>query len=179
MKALISLTVGLMGVIWMGAAQAVCPAALNFSATPLTGERSESLCRFSGKVVLVVNTASACGFTPQYDGLEKLYNEYKGKGLVVLGFPANDFGGQESGSNAAIATFCKINFGVTFPMYEKLKTPIKSDPLFANLRVSSGSAPVWNFHKYLIDKQGKVTGFASDVEPQSTTLKKALDIALK
>jgi glutathione peroxidase len=179
MKAFVSFALGLMGAISIGSAQAVCPAALNFSATLLSGERTESLCRFAGKAVLVVNTASACGFTPQYDGLEKLYNDYKAKGLVVIGFPANDFGGQESGSNAAIATFCKINFGVTFPMYEKLKTPIKSDPLFAALRISSGSSPGWNFHKYLIDKQGNVTGFASDVEPQSATLKKAVDLALK
>jgi glutathione peroxidase len=159
-------------------AQSACPSVLKHDATPLIGDKAESLCQYAGKAVLVVNTASNCGFTPQYDGLEKLYGQYKSKGLVIIGFPTNDFGGQEAGNNTEIAKFCKLNYGVSFPMYQKLSKPIGSEPLFSGLAKASGSVPSWNFHKYLIDQNGKVVGYGSDVEPQSATLKKAIDKAL-
>ncbi len=159
-------------------AQSSCPSVLKHEATPLIGDKAESLCRYAGKAVLIVNTASNCGFTPQYEGLEKLYGEYKSKGLVIVGFPANDFGGQEAGNNTEIAKFCKLNYGVSFPMYQKISKPIGSEPLFSGLAKASGSVPAWNFHKYLIDKNGKVVGYASDVEPQSAAFKKAIDKAL-
>jgi glutathione peroxidase len=147
----LSLAATLLAICQTAAAQS-CPAALNFSATPLIAETPQSLCQYKNKVVLIVNTASACGYTPQYEGLEKLYRQFKVNNLVVLGFPANDFGSQERGSNAQIASFCKVNFGVTFPMFQKLAQPIASDPLFSYLKKASGSTPGWNFHKYLIDK---------------------------
>ncbi|MGL4232025.1 MAG: glutathione peroxidase, partial [Casimicrobium sp.] len=98
--------------------------------------------------------------------------------LVILGIPANDFGGQEKGSNKEIAEFCKANFGVTFPMFEKLEVPIAKHPLFASLIQKTGQAPKWNFHKYLIDRKGEVTAYSSNVEPLSPTLTKAVEAAL-
>lgn len=141
--------------------------------------KAENLSAYKGKVLLVVNTASECGYTPQYAGLEKLYKEYKDKGVVVLGFPSNDFGGQEPGSAKEIAQFCERRFKVTFPMFEKVKT--KGDgqsPVYEFLARKHG-APKWNFHKYVVGKDGQVkAAFASDVEPESAELKKALDGAL-
>jgi glutathione peroxidase len=155
-----------------------CPAALRFSATAMLAEKPSSLCTFEGKVVLVVNTASQCGYTPQYDGLEKIYNRYARQGFVVVGFPANDFGGQEPGKNADIAKFCKVNYGVTFPMFEKLEQPLGKTPLFAHLSKETGTAPQWNFHKYLIDRSGKVQSFTSGVAPESAQLQKAIEAAI-
>jgi glutathione peroxidase len=154
------------------------PAILNHTLNPLLPSKPISLSQYAGKVVLVVNVASECGFTPQYEGLEKLYKQYQSKGLVVLGIPANDFGGQEKGSNKQIAEFCKANFGVTFPMFEKLEVPISQHPLFVSLIKATNQPPKWNFHKYLIDKSGKVTAFSSDVTPLSPTLTKAVETAL-
>src|SRR5215212_10440536 len=115
---------------------------------------------YRGKVSLVVNVASKCGFTPQYEGLEKLQREMKGKGFNVLGFPSNDFGGQEPGSAEEIATFCKLTYDVTFPMFEKLVTKRGADqsPIYAFLG-TSGKLPAWNFSKYVIDKQGRIAAF--------------------
>jgi glutathione peroxidase len=141
--------------------------------------KQENLSDYEGKVLLVVNTASKCGYTPQYAGLEKLYKDYQAKGVAVLGFPSNDFGGQEPGSAQEIARFCDLRFHVTFPMFEKVKT--KGDgqsPVYEFLARKHG-APEWNFHKYVVGKDGQVkAAFPSSVEPDSAELKKALDSAL-
>lgn len=159
--------------------QANCPTVINHTATLLLDDKPQSLCQFRGKVVLIVNTASRCGFTPQYEALERVHQKYKDQGLVVLGFPANDFGGQEKGSNEEIAKFCKMNFGVTFPLYQKLQRPIVSDPLFAGLTRASGQSPQWNFHKYLISRDGKVQSFESGVIPTGTQMSTAIEAALR
>ncbi|HLM45311.1 MAG TPA: glutathione peroxidase [Myxococcaceae bacterium] len=145
----------------------------------LTGKQ-ESLSEYKGKVLLVVNTASECGYTPQYAGLEKLHQEYKDKGVVVLGFPSNDFGGQEPGTSEQIARFCERKFKVTFPMFEKVKTKGEGrSPVYEFLARKHGE-PQWNFHKYVVGKDGQVkAAFPSSVKPDSAELKKALDGALK
>jgi glutathione peroxidase len=147
--------------------------------TTLQGQPAD-LSRYAGKVALVVNVASKCGFTPQYAGLEKLYEELKDRGFVVLGFPSNDFGGQEPGSPEQIATFCRKNYGVTFPMFSKLVTkagPTQS-PIYAYLG-KSGSLPRWNFGKYLLGKDGKVIRyFPSEMTPESKELREAIERAL-
>ncbi|TMH31373.1 MAG: hypothetical protein E6H66_16235, partial [Betaproteobacteria bacterium] len=126
------------------------PATVN----PDTG-KAESLCQYQGKVLLIVNTASYCGYTHQYEGLEALYHKYKDRGLVVLGFPTNDFGEQEPGTNQEIAEFCRLTYGVEFPMFEKSSIKsIKANPLFGELISRTGQAPQWNFHKYLVDRDG-------------------------
>jgi glutathione peroxidase len=156
----------------------LCAGAGSYTVQPLIGGAAFDLCKAPAKAVLVVNTASQCGFTPQYEGLEKLHQQYKAKGLMVVGFPANDFGQQESGGNKQIADFCKVNYGVSFTVAEKLNTPIGKDPLYQKLIASSGKSPQWNFHKYLITADGKVQSFASAVEPQSPALVKAVSAAL-
>lgn len=153
------------------AAGATCPPLLDTRMeTLMHGETS--LCQFSGKVLLVVNTASQCGYTPQYQGLEKLYRRYKDRGLVVLGFPSNDFGGQEPGGAKEIAQFCEINYAVTFPMFAK--TGVASgggNPLYDRLARAAASRPQWNFHKYLVDRRGeKVLAFPSGVAPEDRRL---------
>ena len=138
------------------------------------------LSAYRGKVTLVVNTASQCGFTPQYAGLQKLHDEMKGKGFSVLGFPSNDFGGQEPGGAEEIATFCQRNYGVTFPMFSKLVTRAGPDqsPIYAYLG-ATGNLPGWNFSKYVIGKDGKVTAFfPSKVTPEDPQLRKAIEAAL-
>lgn len=138
------------------------------------------LAQYKGKVALVVNTASKCGFTPQYAGLEKLYTDYKEKGFVILGFPSNDFRGQEPGTAQEIATFCSTKYNVTFPMFEKVKTKGKDQSPVYQFVTSSHGQPKWNFHKYLIDKNGQVIGeFPSKVTPESPELRTAIDAALK
>jgi glutathione peroxidase len=138
------------------------------------------LSEYKGKVLVVVNTASQCGYTPQYAGLEKLYEDYKGKGVVVLGFPSNDFGGQEPGTAAEIKTFCEKKYHVTFPMFAKVKTKGEGQsPVYAFL-VAKDGAPKWNFHKYVVGKDGQVTAsFPSSVKPDSDELKNAIEAALK
>lgn len=143
--------------------------------------KPENLCEaYGGKVVLVVNTASKCGFTNQYEGLETLYKSYKDKGLVVLGFPSDQFMGQEYGDDAKIAEFCKANFGVTFPMFAK--SDVKGDeanPLFKGLIAATGEKPSWNFNKYLIGRDGKsVQHFGSNTKPQAENLVKAIEAEL-
>ena len=140
----------------------------------------KSLSDFKGKVLVVVNTASQCGYTPQYAGLETLYETYKDKGVVVLGFPSNDFGGQEPGTAAEIKTFCEKKCNVTFPMFAKVKTKGEGQsPVYAFL-VAKDGAPKWNFHKYVVGKDGKVTAsFPSSVKPDSAELKSAIEAALK
>jgi glutathione peroxidase len=146
-----------------------CVPLLDHSFPGLHDERAQSLCTYQGKVVLVVNTASQCGYTPQYEALQSLYKAFKDRGLVVLGFPANDFGGQEPGSNREIAEFCQVNYGVSFPMFAKTSVAGPSaNPLFADLARQTGAAPQWNFHKYLIDRGGsRVLSFDSKVRPDS------------
>lgn len=146
---------------------AACPPLLDARMeTLMHGETS--LCQYSGKVLLVVNTASRCGYTPQYQGLEKLYRRYKDRGLVVLGFPSNDFGGQEPGGAKDIAEFCQINYGVSFPMFAKIAVAAAgANPFYDRLAQAAASRPRWNFHKYLVDRRGeKVIAFASSVEPE-------------
>jgi glutathione peroxidase len=140
---------------------------------------TEALSKYEGKVTLVVNTASACGFTPQYAGLEKLWEELAPKGLVVLGFPSNDFGKQEPGSAGEIADFCQKNYGVTFPLFEKVKTAgDDASPVF-KLAAAKHGAPKWNFHKYLVDKHGQVVAaFPSSVKPDAKELREAIEKAL-
>jgi len=135
-----------------------------------------ALSSYAGKVLLVVNTASECGFTPQYAGLEALYEKYSARGFAVLGFPANDFGGQEPGSEQEIASFCKSKFGVTFPMFQKVKTVgAGRAPLYALLAQSKGE-PKWNFHKYLIDKHGHpVEAWPSMVPPDAPEIAQAIE----
>jgi glutathione peroxidase len=149
------------------AAESSCPAIIDHKFANLMDE-PVSLCQFSGKVLLIVNTASECGYTPQYDGLETLYRRYREKGFAVLGFPANDFGAQEPGSNKEIAQFCKVNYGITFPVFAKTAVVGKNaNPLFRELAAMTGQPPRWNFHKYLLDRTGQpVTAFESAVEPE-------------
>jgi glutathione peroxidase len=142
----------------------------------------ENLCQaHGGKVMVIVNVASHCGFTSQYEGLEKLYRSYKDRGLVVLGFPSGDFGDQEFSDEGEIAKFCKSNFGVSFPMYGK--TAVKGDqanPLFRTLAQRTGEAPGWNFNKYLVGRDGKVIAhFGSSARPESKALREAIEAALQ
>ncbi len=169
---------------------AVLPAALfaggpvpdslySLTTTTLAGQPAD-LGQYKGKVALVVNVASQCGLTPQYTGLEKLYEQYKGRGAVVLGFPSNDFGGQEPGTPEEITEFCKKNYGVTFPLFSKVVTKAGPDqsPVYGFLG-TGGQLPTWNFAKYVIDKDGKVVAFFnSKVTPEAKELRDALDGAL-
>jgi glutathione peroxidase len=139
-----------------------------------------NLAQYKGRVSLVVNVASKCGFTPQYEGLEKLQREMKDKGFNVLGFPSNDFGGQEPGTAQEIATFCKLTYDVTFPMFEKVITRkgAGQSPIYAFLG-ESGHLPAWNFSKYVIDRNGKVAAFfESQVTPEDPALRAAIAKAL-
>jgi len=149
-----------------------CPALLNHEFNRLQTGKPESLCQYRGKVLLIVNTASYCGYTHQYEGLEAMYRKYRESGLVVLGFPSNDFGNQEPGSNKEIAEFCRLTYGVQFPMFEKSSvTSLEMNPLYAELRADTGQTPKWNFFKYVIDRSGRPAGtFASSVEPDNREL---------
>ena len=148
------------------AAPAGCPQLLDHSLPRLQDDKQQSLCQYAGNVVLVVNTASACGFTPQYEGLQKLHERYAARGLVIMGFPSGDFR-QEPKDNKGIADFCFDVYGVHFPMFAKSGVVGQTaNPFFAALARETGSAPKWNFHKYLIDRQGRaVASFPSEVDP--------------
>ena len=160
-----------------GNAMAACPALLDRKMDTIH-EKPQSLCEYAGKVVLVVNTASQCGYTPQYEGLEALYKKYRGRGLVVLGFPANDFGGQEPGSNKQISEFCVNQYAIDFPMFAK--SGLKTNPLYADLAKASGATPRWNFHKYLIDRSGtRVVSFDTRVSPEDPKLVAEIEKLLK
>ncbi len=139
------------------------------------------LCQYAGKVILVVNTASFCGFTSQYEGLEKLYAQLKDRGLVVLGFPSNDFGEQEPGSEKEIADFCRLTYGIEFPMVAKTTVKGKdANPFYRQLAEMSGSKPRWNFHKYLINRDGtQVVAYTSFTKPEDRSLLKKIDEFLK
>ena len=156
---------------------AACPALLDRKLDTIQ-DKPQSLCEYAGKVLLVVNTASECGYTPQYEGLEKLYGKYKDRGLVVLGFPMNDFGGQEPGSNKQISEFCVNQYAIDFPMFAK--TELKKNPLYADLVKATGAAPRWNFHKYLVDRSGtKVASFDTRVTPDDAKLVAEIEKLLK
>lgn len=170
--------VGLLGFgILPTASAAACPPLLNHQFTSLQDGKPMPLCQYAGKVVLVVNTASYCGFTSQYDGLEKLYARLRDRGLVVLGFPSNDFGDQEPGSEKEIAEFCRMTYGVDFPM--AAKTTVKgrnAHPFFVKLAEVTGSRPKWNFHKYLINRDAsQVVAYSSFTKPDDRDLLKTID----
>lgn len=153
------------------AASAGCPPLLQKTFKTLQTGETQSLCQFQGKVLLIVNTASYCGFTKQYEGLEALYRKYRDRGLVVVGFPSNDFS-QEPGSNKEIAEFCRTTYGVQFPMFEKTTVAnLAQSPLYAELARATGQAPKWNFHKYVVDRSGRpVASFGSTVAPDAREL---------
>lgn len=158
-----------------------CPSLLNQRFNRLQDDAPQNLCQYAGKVVLVVNTASYCGFTSQYEGLEALHAKYQPKGLVVLGFPSNDFGNQEPGDSKQIADFCFNTYGVKFPMFAKSAVSGKdANPLHAELTKITGTAPKWNFYKYLIDRSGKVVGsYSSRVTPDDARLVGDIERVLK
>ena len=155
----------------MNVSAAPCGALLDHSVDDLSGNR-ENLCQYAGKVVLVVNTASECGYTPQYKGLQAIADKYKSRGLVVLGFPSNDFGQQEPGGAKEIRDFCDRNYALRFPLFAK--TPVKEaggSAVFDGLAQATGQRPKWNFHKYLIARDGRTAvSFPSKVEPESPEL---------
>lgn len=160
-------------------ASASCPDLLQREFPRLQDEKPQALCQYAGKVVLVVNTASFCGFTSQYKSLETLSSRYAPRGLVVLGFPSNDFGGQEPGSNKDIAEFCENTFNVKFPMFAK--SVVKAgqsglNPLYAELGKRTGQTPKWNFHKYLVSRDGsEIKSFGSMTDPLGQTFTQELE----
>lgn len=158
---------------------ASCPALLDHTFPRLQDDVPQHLCQYQGNVILIVNTASFCGFTQQYEGLEKLHARYKERGLVVLGFPSNDFGNQEPGSNKEIAEFCSGTFGVKFPMVAKTSVKgAKANPLFKQLARQS-EFPGWNFHKYIIGRDGKlIRSFSSQVPPNDRQIITEIERAL-
>ncbi len=162
------------------AAPVSCPPLLKQSFKRLQDDAPQDLCQYAGKVLLVVNTASYCGFTKQYEGLEQLYAKYGSKGLVVLGFPSNDFGKQEPGSAKEIADLCYNTYGVKFPMFAKsVVTGSAANPLHAQLIKATGVEPKWNFTKYLIDRNGKVIEhYPSKVTPDDKQLVSKIEQAL-
>jgi glutathione peroxidase len=168
------------GAPMLAKAPAACPAVLKHTFNRLQDDSPQDLCQYAGKVVLVVNTASYCGFTKQYDGLEKLYAKYAPRGLVVLGFPSNDFGKQEPGNSKEIADFCYNTYGVKFPMFAKSSViGAEANPLHSELTKITGNAPKWNFTKYLIDRNGKVLEhFPSKVTPDDPALVGKIEQAL-
>lgn len=142
--------------------------------------KPQSLSAYKGQVLLVVNTASECGNTPQYAGLERLYQEYKGKGFAVLGFPSNDFGGQEPGSEAEIKTFCSTRYAVSFPLFQKVKTRGDGQAAVYKFLTAKHAPPKWNFAKYLVGRDGQVIRFFdAKVLPEDKDLRAAIDAALK
>ncbi|MBP6903310.1 MAG: glutathione peroxidase [Burkholderiaceae bacterium] len=166
------------------AGPADCPALLRQTLPRLQDEKPVDLCGWRGQVLLVVNTASFCGYTEQYKALEALHARLQPRGLVVLGFPSNDFGQQEPGSNADIAAFCESTFGVRFPMFAKSRVVPAAgaalNPLYAQLIAQTGQAPRWNFHKYLIGRDGRqVSSWPSAVTPDDPAFAKEIEKLLK
>ncbi|HZF78873.1 MAG TPA: glutathione peroxidase [Rubrivivax sp.] len=161
------------------ATTAGCPALLQHTANRLQDEQPQALCQYAGKVLLVVNTASYCGFTPQYEGLEALQAKYGPRGLVVLGFPSNDFK-QEDADAKKIADLCFNTYGVKFPMFSAVAVRGKdAHPLFGQLAQATGQQPAWNFNKYLVGRDGKpVAHFGSTTAPTGAALTAAVEKAL-
>lgn len=177
-KPIKSVMIGTMLVIlgsMASAAPSTCPAILHYTFPRLQDEKPQDLCQYAGKVVLVVNTASYCGFTPQYKGLEALSERFRARGLVVLGFPSNDFS-QEPGNSKEIAAFCQSTYGVKFPMFTKSKVTVNArapapdaNPLFVELVRRTHAAPSWNFNKYLISRDGaSVTHYGTTISPDDS-----------
>ena len=180
-----TLLIALALVAGTGAANAATPAVDH----PMAGQSYRQLAgtdlvkldqAYAGQVVLVVNTASKCGFTPQYEALEAMHAKYKGRGFAVLGFPSNDFLGQEPGSEKQIRDFCTLTYGVKFPMFEKVHVKGRDvTPLYQRLKAATGDAPAWNFHKYLIDRDGKVVAsYGSRTRPDDPGLVAKLESLL-
>lgn len=145
-----------------------CSPLLDFDVRSLNNKAEVNLCEaYQGKVIMIVNTASRCAYTDQYESLEKLYQQYKDEGLVVLGFPSNDFGQQEPGNEYQIKSFCRTTYGVQFPMFAKTRVSERyADPLYKRLASVAGTYPKWNFHKYLIDRNGQlVASYRSGIDP--------------
>ena len=162
-------------------AQSGCSPILDVAVRSLNDKEEVNLCQtYRNKVVLIVNTASKCAFTSQYEGLEALYKKYKDKGLVVLGFPSNDFANQEPGTEKQIQSFCRLTYGVQFPMFSKARVrKNNADPLYRNLGKAAGEYPAWNFHKYLLDRNGHlVASYSSFTKPQSRKLVKKIESLL-
>lgn len=178
-----SFIITLIGVITMAITAQAQENVYGFTFDPLMGDKPLQLSDYKGRALLVVNTASKCGFTGQYDGLEALYQQYKEQDLIVIGVPSNDFGGQEPGSSEEIAEFCKLNYGVTFPMTAKYSVKgDKAHPFYsyAKKTLGFGTAPKWNFHKYLINRHGKIIDyFHSTTKPNAPRLVEAVEAALK
>jgi glutathione peroxidase len=163
-------------------ALALAAGLLDVSYRPLAGKAPVNLKKqYAGQVLLIVNTASKCGYTPQYEGLEALHQRYAPQGFAVLGFPSNDFKGQEPGSEKEIQEFCTLTYGVKFPMFEKVAvTGDNATPLYKSLAQSTGTAPGWNFHKYLIGRDGRVVAnFPSKVKPDDPAVIEAIERELK
>jgi glutathione peroxidase len=156
-----------------------CPTVLNHRLNTLNGEPID-LCTFSGKVLLIANTASYCGNTPQYRGLQALYEQYRDRGLVVIGFPANDFGSQEPGSNEEIRDFCELTYGVEFPMVEKTSVAAgKANPVFTELARMTKQVPEWNFHKYLVSRDGsRAFSYPARMQPQNEEIVSRIEALL-
>lgn len=155
-----------------------CGELLDFNFKPLGQNEPVNLCQqYSGKLIMVVNTASKCAFTPQYEGLETLYSRYKDQGFVVLGFPSNDFAGQEPGTESQIKEFCELTYGVNFPMFEKTHAEKSSAaPFYQKLASVAGEYPAWNFHKYLIGADGKlIASIKSYTKPDSDKVIKLIE----
>ena len=169
------------GLVTLGMAPAMagptCPALLDHTFPALQDGKPMPFCQYAGKVLLVVNTASYCGYTAQYDGLEKLYARLRDKGLVVVGFPSNDFGEQEPGSDKEIADFCRLTYGIEFPMVGKTEViGAAANPFYRKLGAITGSKPQWNFHKYLINRQAtQVVAFPSSTGPDDRQLLEKID----
>ena len=177
------LLLAIAGLIGLRVANASCPELLNHEFPKLQDDTPQNLCMYKNSVVLVVNTASFCGFTKQYEGLENLYKKYKTKGLVVLGFPSGNFRDQEYSSNKKIAEFCKNTYGVKFPMFAKSNVIDTGDtlanPLFKKLSALA-EPPRWNFHKYLISRDGAFhKSFSSFTSPTSKSVVREIEILLK
>lgn len=160
-------------------AMSACPGVLNHQMKDLDGKPID-LCQYAGKVVLAVNTASFCGYTKQYGGLQAVYDRYRDQGLVVVGFPANDFGNQEPGSHEEIKEFCELTYGVKFPMVEKTSVVRgKANPVFSVLAQMTGQSPRWNFHKYLISRDGqRAFSYPSAVTPESAEFTRQIETLL-
>ncbi|GBL02821.1 glutathione peroxidase [Glaciecola sp. KUL10] len=162
------------------ATAAECPELLKHMKRKLNSQETVNMCEaYKGKTILFVNTASKCGFTPQFEGLEKLYSEYKDDGFVVLGFPSNDFN-QEHGDESKTAEVCELTYGVQFPMFEPLSVKgDNADPLYAKLAEKAGTAPKWNFYKYLVDKHGEVVeSYGSFTKPDDKAFVNDIKTAL-
>lgn len=180
MRRLATCSVLFASVLASQAALADCAAILQHEMPALRSEQTVDLCeRYAGKPLLIVNTASFCGFTPQFKGLEAIYQRYRSQGLEILGVPSNDFR-QEAAEAETTADVCYVNYGVTFAMTDpQVITGAGAHPLYRQLTAATGQAPGWNFHKYLIDREGQVVGsFTSQVEPDDPALLKAIELAL-